>query len=215
MSEIKILKPLLLTDCDGVLLRWSVNIPAFLTSMGICIEHLKGYLHGNQMVPFDVLFPANSKEESMALMMQYNESEFMSQLPIMEPDSEHSLRRLHQHFDIAVITNISDKPNAAALRKKNLISVYGDIFDEIICLNPHSDKTEAIRQFVGMREVVLWVDDNIDHVKEGQRVGVPSVQFTYDMQCGRNFGGVRELNSWSHIENDLMNSCFPKVKESA
>lgn len=208
-------KPLLLTDCDGVLLRWSANIPAFLTSLGICIKHLDGYLHGNQMIPFDILFPAESKEDSMALMMQYNESEFIARLPIMEPNSDHNLRRLQQHFDIVVITNISEQPNAATLRKENLIAVHGDIFEDIICLNPHSDKTEAIRKFVETREVVLWVDDNMDHVKEGQRVGVSSVQFTYDMQCGRNTGEAPELNSWSHIESYLMHSHFPKVKKLA
>lgn len=201
--NLKFTKPVLLADCDGVLLRWSAYLPDFLISEGIDIAHLKDALDGNQMIPFYELFPANSREESMKLMMKYNHSHYMSKLPIMEIESIDVLIRLSNVFEIIVVTNISELPDAGTNRENNLKLHYGDVFTHVICLNPHSKKHDIIKEIAENNNVVLFVDDSITHVLEAIEAGVSGVQFTYDMTCGRNTGVVPEVSGWKEVENIL------------
>jgi FMN phosphatase YigB (HAD superfamily) len=201
--NLKFTRPVLLADCDGVLLRWSAYIPDFLKDEGIDISHLKDSLDGNQMIPFHELFPASSIEKSMDLMMKYNHSHYMSKLPIMEVESAEVLIRLSDAFEIIVITNLSALPRAGINREKNLKLHYGDVFGHVVCLNPHSKKYDVIKEIAENNNVVLFVDDSINHVLEAIEAGVSGVQFTYDMTCGRNTGIVPEVSSWKEIENIL------------
>lgn len=193
-------KPVILTDCDNVLLNWFANIPFFLMSKGFPIDHLQGKIEGNQFFDHKELFSTDCEDTSFSRLMEYNTSTFVSTLPAMEVAALEVLPRLSDIVDIIVVTNISDNPISKQYRTQNLRSIYGDVFSDIICLNPHSDKSKSIKQIAAQREVILWTDDRVEHVKEGIKAGVPSYQYTYDMHCGRNTGEVDEINSWREIE---------------
>lgn len=193
-------KPVLLTDCDNVLLRWFANIPAFLQSKGLPIDHLDGKLDGNQFFDHKELFCTTCEETSFSRLIEYNTSKYIASLPVMEPDAVNVLSRLSRIADIIVVTNISDNPVSKQYRTHNLNSVYGNVFNDIVCLEPHADKSSAIASIASTRDVILWADDRICHVNEGIKAGVPSYQYTYDMHCGRNTGEVDEVSSWRNIE---------------
>ena len=133
----------------------------------------------------------------------------MANLSIMEDASVGVLQRLSKTFDIIVITNLSDNLISKEYRAQNLKKHYGDIFSDIICLLPFSDKASAIAQIARKRDVRLFVDDCLSHVKEGESVGVVSYQYTYNMICGRNTGEVSEVDSWRGIELLLKNNKKP------
>ena len=54
------------------------------------------------------------------------------------------------------------------------------------------------------RDVKIWLDDQIKHVHHGINAGIESYQYTHGMDCGRNTGEVKEVNSWKKVEELLL-----------
>lgn len=194
------MKKTLITDCDGVLLNWLSGIPGFLESQGFDTQHLQGYLSGNQFIPFQDLFMADSDEGALAMMNAYHQSDFLARLPEMEPGSSETIQRLSEDFDIIVVTSFSDDKIAQQNRQDNLTLRYGDAITDLICLPFSADKTAVLRDLAKGRDARIWLDDQIKHVHHGTNAGIPSYQFTWDISCGRNTGEVPEVDSWKTVE---------------
>lgn len=199
-------KPVLLTDCDGVLLQWLAHTPKFVEQLGFDSSHLKDALNGNQYIPFFDIFCANNEIEAMERLRQYNESEFMRSLPVIEDQAIEVVERISNKFDIIVVTSISDSPLTYQYRKENLEVHYGDSITDLICLPPDADKSEILNELAESRDVRMWLDDQVRHVHPGIQAGIPSYQFTYGMDCGRNTGEVPEMSSWLKVEQCLFES---------
>jgi hypothetical protein len=202
-EEVDTQKPVIMTDCDGVLLQWLAHTPSFVEDLGFNGDHLKESMSGNQFVPFFEVFCATNETEAKERLLQYNESHYMRSLPVIEEESIAVLNRLSKTHDIIVVTSFSDKEIAHKNRSANLKTHYNTNISELICLNPEEDKTETLKKYAESRNVVLWVDDQIKHVKHGINAGIDSFQFTHGMDCGRNTGEVKEINSWVDIEKHI------------
>lgn len=196
-------KPVLLIDCDGVLLNWFSKIPDFLSSKGINGDHVLPFILKNDLTSLEFLFPSASSEASEALFLEYNHSDYMADLSIMEPGADTILERISHFFDLIVITNISSSIEAHNLRTENLIRRYGDIFKKVICLQPHTDKSDVISEYVKNHNVSLWIDNSLTHVNEGISVGAPSFQYVYRMESGIGLD-VPKFGSWKEIEAHLL-----------
>lgn len=196
-------KPVLVTDCDNVLVNWFANLHAYLPSAGIDDTHLKDILEGNPFIEPRVLFDTVCHDEAAYHLARYNESAFIASLPIFEDGANVILQRIAKDFDIIVVTNLSEKPIAKARRIKNLRNLYGNVFSDVVCLAPFSDKSDALRAIAEQREIALFVDDNLTHVKEALSVGMNAYQYTHNMVCGRNTGEVPEVANWRRIEMHL------------
>jgi len=194
------MKKTLLTDCDGVLLNWLSGVPAFLEDQGQDSSHLKARLEGNQFVPIEELFVADDTDGALARLGAYHSSDHLKSLPVMEPGSEASLKRLSDEYEIIVVTSFSEDPIAQQNRADNLELRYGDSISDLVCLAPFADKTEALRKLARSRDAYIWLDDQIKHVYHGHNAGIPSYQFSYGMACGQNTGEVPELASWAEVE---------------
>lgn len=196
-------KPVLVTDCDNVLVNWFANLHAYLSSAGIDNAHLKDILEGNPFIEPRVLFDTVCHDEAAYHLARYNESEFIASLPIFEAGADVILQRIARNFDIVVVTNLSEKPIAKARRIKNLRNLYGNVFSDVVCLAPFSDKSDALRAIATQRDVALFIDDNLTHVKEALSADVSAFQYTHNMVCGRNTGEVPEVANWRRIEMHL------------
>lgn len=194
----------LVTDCDGVLVSWFSQIKAFLESKGRCTNHLDVLIAGNPYNSHELLFPAKTKEESYSLFDEYNNSHFISKLTVLEKESIKAIYRISKMVNIVVVTNLSKIEESQERRKLNIDNIYGDIFKEVHCLPPFSNKTEKLIEVSKGEEVIMWIDDCVHHVQEGIKAGIKdSYQFTYGMKCGRNTGEVASIGSWLSIEQKI------------
>ena len=201
------MKKTLLTDCDGVLLNWLSGIPDFLADLGMDSGHLKARLEGNQFVPIEEIFMSENMEDALARMSEYQKSEYLKKLPVMEPGCELPISRLSEEYDIVVVTSFSEDKSAHKNREDNLKLHYGDAISDLICLPFSANKTEALRELATSTNAKIWIDDQIKHVHHGINAGIEeSYQYTWNMSCGRNTGEVRELDSWHKVEEKLLSA---------
>jgi len=190
-----------LVDCDGVLVSWFSKIPDFLNAKGISSKHIVKALENNVYIPFEDVFKADSQEESKRLFLEYNESDHIRDLKILDPYAVDALRKISSKMKVIVVTNLSESNTAKENRVHNLNNQIGEYFHDVISLSPMSNKTEKLKELNKKYNVVMWIDDSISHVKEAINAGIEnSYQFTYGMTCGRNTGEVRELDSWRSVE---------------
>lgn len=198
------MKKTLLTDCDGVLLDWLSGIPAFLEDLGMDSSHLKERLEGNQFVPIEEIFMSESLEQALARMSQYQTSEYLKSLPVIEAGCELPISRLSEEYDIIVVTSFSEDKVAHQNREDNLRLRYGDSISDLICLPFSANKTDALRDLAKKTDARIWLDDQIKHVHHGIEAGLDSYQYTHLMSCGRNTGEVPEVDSWNKVEQILL-----------
>lgn len=205
-------KPVIVTDCDGVLLQWLAHTPSFVDDIGLDSKHLREIMDGNKFIPFYDVFCAKNETEAKDRLIQYNNSHYMKFLPIIEEKSVSIIKKLSKKYDIIVVTNFSENIKAQKNRMENLELHYGDSISELICLDPEADKTETLEMLNKTRDVKIWIDDQIKHVLCGQKAGIKSFQFSFNMTCGRNTGEVNEISSWKGVEKFLKNENKKKIK---
>ncbi len=197
-------KPVILTDCDNVLVNWSANLPLFFKDRGLPYDHINGILEENVFVPHTALFKTKCHVTATQRMLEYNHSHYIRTLPVFEHAAVDVLLRISTLADIIVVTNLSDKPIAKENREFNLRLNYGDIFSDVVCLPPHADKSDAIAKIAAERNVLMYLDDRLLHVKEGKRANVPSYHYTHRMKKGINHGDSIEIPSWIDAEREIM-----------
>jgi 5'(3')-deoxyribonucleotidase len=198
------MKKTLVTDCDGVLLQWLTHVPDFVADLGLDTSHLKDCFKGNKFIPFSDLFMATDEAEAFSRLEAYHESDYLKKLPIMELGADRVVENLSKEYEIIVVTSFSESVIAQKNREENLMLRYGNAISDLICLPQLADKTEVLKDLAKSRDVKIWLDDQIKHVHHGINAGIESYQYTHGMDCGRNTGEVKELNSWKKVEALLL-----------
>ncbi len=208
------MKKTLVTDCDGVLLQWLTHVPDFVEDLGLDASHLKDCLKGNQFIPFFDLFAATNEKEAFERLEAYQTSEYLKKLPVIENGSEKVISDLSKEYEIIVVTSFSENPIAQKNRAENLELRFGNSISDLICLPQSADKTEVLKDLAKSRDVKIWLDDQIKHVHHGINAGIDSYQYTHGMECGRNTGEVKEIDSWKKVHSMFLNEDLVKKSSS-
>ena len=201
----------ILVDCDDVLLNWTEGFKVFL-------ERHKGIKISGTPQTWDLSqWTKLSKEKTMALVEYFNqETEEFGQLTPTK-NSELFLGDLHtQGFGISVITSCSDDIDCIKRRQDNLTNVFGDIFEDIICLPLGVSKGDYLKKF----EPSFWVEDNYHNCVLGKSLGHNGIIIRHDhnrdfeKNCHSDLKWTNdwhEINSIIEVENTLNNSQSFKV----
>lgn len=78
---------------------------------------------------------------------------------------------------IIALTKCGRDPITVALRKANLMHVFGPVFDDIIIIDGDESKKHYIRDIKRYRDIVLSVDDYVANVIDMDHCNVPTVIF--------------------------------------
>lgn len=160
---------IILTDCDGVLLDWEWAFNIWMTERGyVQRPNAKDYYKIHDQFE-DLTWP-----EAKKFTRLFNESAAIGFLPALR-DSVYWVRRLNEEFGyrFICITSLSTDKNAQKLRRMNLEKIYGNMFDDIICLETGSDKHEALSKF---RDTGLyWIEDKPENSDLGHEYGLRSI----------------------------------------
>ena len=158
-------KKIIVVDCDGVLLNWE---DAFVTWM----EH-QGYerVKGHQFI-----YNAGEKfgltpAEGRKWVKLFNQSAAIGFLPPLR-DAQEVLKLLNRNYGyrFVICTSLSTDKSAQKLREKNLEKIFGPIFEEFVFLGTGADKDGALYKLAKKYRGCLWVEDNIDNAKAGEKV---------------------------------------------
>lgn len=162
-------------DVDGTLLNWRDTYVEWLRSFNLyCPEteeidaseyNLKNYIS----VPDGKtrIFPVNP-EFSNSLSEIFNQTYLLGKLPPM-PGAVGVIRRLHSEgYRLKVVSSYTTQYEAMRTREKNLITVFGDVFQEITSLPLHSSKKEYLSK---QDKNSYFIEDSIDNIKDAIEVG--------------------------------------------
>jgi FMN phosphatase YigB (HAD superfamily) len=159
----------LLVDCDGVLLDWEWAFGVWMTERGyVQRSNAKDYYKIHEQFD-DLTYPEAKKFTKL-----FNESAAIGFLPPLR-DSVYWVKRLNEElgYRFHCITSLSTDANAIKLRKMNLAKYYGDVFDEVICLDTGSDKDEGLAPYKDSG--LFWVEDKPENADLGHKLGLKSI----------------------------------------
>lgn len=157
----------ILSDVDGVILEWNEGFDKFMLE------------HGFHRVPgtdgeYNLAIRFGEEPAVINRMTkQWCESEHIEFLEALA-DSQKYISILSKHgFRFTAITSISDKPSASIARRKNLKMLFGDVFDDVICLKTGSCKRIALSEWEGSG--LFWIEDHFLNAEVGYELGLKPI----------------------------------------
>lgn len=183
---------LILTDCDGVLLRWEFVFEQWMLARGYERSeegNLNYYLH--------LQYKNITSDQAQALVHEFNESEAMYSLPPLR-DSRHYVELLHkQHgYRFRVITSLSLNPRVQKMRDVNLQEYFGDAIESVVYLDTGEKKDRVLAPYkdTGM----FWLEDMPRNSDAGHKLGLKSILVSHS----HNFSHVCDypiVQNWKEI----------------
>lgn len=184
----------ILTDADGVLVNWNKGFVKFMTDKGYPqIPDTDGYYgiverHGV------------TYEQAGKFITEFNESSHIAELDPYADAQEFVLKLANLGFRFTVVTSLSSDPTAAQNRKDNLHNLYGDIFDEVVCLAQGASKYDELTRW--SHSGLFWIEDHIKQAEAGYQAGLKTIlvkhpynrDYTADL-----FPSVSHTNPWEEI----------------
>ena len=195
---VEIDEKLILTDVDGVLLNWRDAMNAHIrTCYDYHVQEVPDDLWSEPFIWNDDIYAAGLGDN--ATLDAFNSGPMFS---AMHPhaDAIEVLPRLHRNgWRIVGITSAGGDAMTAYRRRANLDAVFGPIFESVICLPPHTDKTPYLRTFPRG----VWVEDTPKNALAGLECG--HVPF---LMTGREVPEVpdpriRRVDTWREIASVL------------
>jgi FMN phosphatase YigB (HAD superfamily) len=186
-------RKIILVDCDGVLVDWEAKFHAWMQARGFQQkpDHTSYYRISDRYHDLD-------DTQSRQLIRYFNESaavRFMTPLR----DSVYWVKRLNwkMGFRFHVITSLSRDRDAQELRKQNLLELYGNIFDEIVCLDTGSDKDTALARY--QDSGCWWIEDKPENALAGLHCGLRPIVIAHDHNRNFQHDHVPRVDCWQSV----------------
>lgn len=158
---------IILTDADGVLFDWNSAFDEFMETEGF--PKIPGTDHEYSIAARHGI----THHQGQELVKKFNESWRVEHLKPFK-DSVEYVTKLAQHgFRFVVVTSISDHPDAADRRRINLVNTFGDIFDDVQCLEQGASKHSALEQWSDSG--FFWIEDHMRQAEAGHEVGLKTI----------------------------------------
>lgn len=136
----------LIVDCDGTILNWRDTYVEWLRSFGMLNEddatqyYFKDHIH----LPGDPDNKPRNPAFADVLSEIFNQTFLMTKLPPIEGAVD-ALNKFHKEgYAIKAVSSFTNQYEAMKLREKNLINVFGDIFQDFTALPLHSSKFDYL-----------------------------------------------------------------------
>jgi FMN phosphatase YigB (HAD superfamily) len=195
------MEKIILTDCDGVLLRWNEGFENFAEQ--------KGYpkVPGTDTEYSMSLRHNITMKQALALIKEYNESDAMTSLLPFADSVEYVKKLAAKGFRFIAVTSLSDHPDAKTYRTENLKSLFGDVFDDVVCLSMGASKANVLMQWADSG--YFWIEDHMRQAEAGHEAGLRTVLINHPYNHHYNtdlFPVVSYETPWKEIYNMVCNT---------
>ena len=186
------MEKIILTDCDGVILDWEWAFHVWMQERRYISKP-----NSKQSYHLHDHYENLDFKESKKLIRIFNESAAIGFLPALR-DSTYYVKRLHEEhgYQFRVITSLSLDKNAAKLREMNLVKLFGNAIESVICLDTGADKDQALAPYEGSG--LWWIEDKPENADLGHNLGLSSllVEHGHNMTHTCNYPIVK---NWREI----------------
>ena len=180
----------IILDCDGVLLDWAYAFDVWMVEHGYSkISNTNQYYEQTRRYGI-------SQVEAVSQIKKFNESGCVGFIPAFRDSVEYVTKLSELGWKFEVISCLDRDKYAQKLRQKNLLHLFGDVFDFIDCA---LDFTVGKEQYLLDRykgKNYYWIEDSVDHAESGKRVGLNSILM--DHPYNKEWDGPRVKN-WKDI----------------
>jgi hypothetical protein len=157
----------IITDVDGVLLNFDLSFDIYMSK--------KGY---GKVPNSDHIFNLAKKyrlpeDKLKSLVIEFANSENFEKLYALR-DSIDGIKTLSKSgAKFIAVTSCGDSSFTKSARIKNLESVFGNVFNDVICLPLLSPKSHILEKWKGSKK--LWIEDHYHNAIDGSKLGLRSV----------------------------------------
>jgi hypothetical protein len=189
--------PVILTDCDGVLLNWEYAFDIFMKDRGFTPnpDFKNTYKLSDSY--------GITKEHARALVREFNESAAMGFLPPLR-DAMHYVKKLHEEhgFVFHVITSMSLNKYAGELRKQNLTKLFGDTaFVGFTFLDCGADKDEVLENWQNTE--LYWIEDKIENALLGWELGLTPILMEHGHNMHFSHPEISVVKNWKEVHERI------------
>jgi hypothetical protein len=156
-------KPNLLLDVDGVLLDWLSGFEDYLLTHA---PHLHRDFSGLSDVDNLEQLLGMPDDVMHAWIDRFHAHDAFEHLQPL-PGAREAIRILAPWCKISCITASGSSPVSVHMRRNNLHTQFGDVFEHIICVDRSTDKPEHLQAF----DSGYWVEDQLKNALMGVRAG--------------------------------------------
>jgi len=174
-------------DIDGCCLDFTTGI----------IDFVKNNSLQYNIDPSDEKFGLKSEKEISKLVNLFNQSVEFSELKPFQ-DTLEFMTKISKEFNykfVAVTTCLGNEITKK-LREKNIKNVFGDLFEDVICLPIGTSKLKTLQQF----NPSFYVDDKLKHVNDSYSLGYISfyMQQPYNINI-KSKKEIVDVYNWKEI----------------
>jgi FMN phosphatase YigB (HAD superfamily) len=188
---------LIFTDVDGVLLNWEYAFSEWMQHQGhVPVEGHKDH--------YDIAKQYNlpSKNIGHNLIRQFNASASIGFLPPLRDAQRYMEKLVEAGYRFVVLTSLSTDKHAQVLRERNLIKLFGDCFDEIICLSTGADKDEALVKLANKYGTGWWIEDKPANIDAGFKAGFKGILIEHKHNLDYK-GDAVIAQTWEDVFNTI------------
>lgn len=181
----------IITDCDGVLLKWEEPFHDWMKLRGYDKQDAITY-HMHE------LYPGMAKQDAKRLVKEFCNSSWIGYLPPLR-DSIEGVRTLYNHgYTFDCVSSLSLDPYSSKLRKYNIDSTFGhDVFENVICIDTGADKDEALSAYEGTG--YWWIEDKPENCDTGLKFGLRPILIDHPHNRWYENPDVIRVNNWKEI----------------
>ncbi|HHB0793428.1 TPA: hypothetical protein ACOA2N_003405 [Vibrio cholerae] len=164
------MKPVILTDVDGILVKWASGLPYFAQDYGINKDKILEVLTTNEFMSPGRMFNCNEKL-GLKLMGEYNNSKYIKYLAGYS-DAIEVINRLKSKYEFIAITALGSTDQALFNRMYNLNSLFPDAFSDVLLVNYGESKTPHYLdvKVKHSKNLLCFVDDLAHNLEDCHKV---------------------------------------------
>ncbi len=154
---------LLLTDIDGVWLEWFGAFERYMIGEGYSVTGKVHTRHDDMGSYFSI-----DNSEIYGLVEAFNSGNWQfGTLPPVEGAIEGVQKLVDEGYRFVGITSCSTHPQTVALRKANLYNIFGDVFEEVHCVDVGKSKETYLASY----SPSFWIEDKAPAADLGLEFG--------------------------------------------
>ena len=186
----------IIVDCDGVLLDWAYAFDIWIGEQGYKrIENTNH--HYGQALRYGI-----SEDDATRQIKKFNESGCIGFIPAYKDSVEYITKLNVLEWKFEVISSLDKDKYAQNLREKNLIHIFGDVFDFIDCGLDYNIGKEQYLIDRYKEKKYYWIEDSVRNAESGLKAGLISVIMDHDYN--KQWNGTRVKN-WKEIYGLVIN----------
>lgn len=174
------MKNILATDVDSVLVSYMCGLIPFMKEKGMDTSHMHKYKGSSYYPSLTELF--NTDEETgIKLMLEFNNSQHIKNMPIFEEGAEEALHKIHNKgVHIVAVTCIGSDYMQKLYRFQNLSKLFGKVFsniDQVINVPVRTSKESYLRKLQEQGRILGFVDDRLGHLQEAYNLNIQPIWY--------------------------------------